>query len=98
MLEISLPQLISALQKKEPYKLPTMNEGTKYLYENVYCRLLSGEDVRLHDIDFTFFEMADLHTFNDLYDVIFHKNSSQTDNIKNTLKKMAPACIQTSFI
>ena len=48
-----------------------------YLYDKVYCRMSSGHDVRLSEIDFNAFESEDIDSFRDLYSDVLRETITQ---------------------
>ena len=98
MLTVDVNQLIEALIKVESFSLPKMNEGTEYLYNNLYLKLSEGEDVKLSNLDFNAFEPEDITLLTSLYSDVFEKNSYMAQRIICTLHKVDPVCKAVDYI
>ncbi len=67
MVTVDTKKLVSAIMGAEDLQLPDMNRGTSYLYEEIYKRLSSGNDVSLSEIDFSCFELNDIDSLRELH-------------------------------
>jgi hypothetical protein len=75
-----------------------MNEGTGYLFKNIYCRLSSGEDVRFSDLDFNAFDAEDIDSLKDLFHNIFEECNYEINSIANALRQIAPVCKPSAYV
>ena len=98
MLQINITQLVAAIQNAPPFAVPEMNKGTAYLFNKVYTRLSSGEDVGLSDLDFNAFDQEDIDALKDLYYNVFEQNNYQASNIVDTLRQIAPVCKAATYV
>jgi len=98
MLQINITQLVAAIQNAPPFAIPEMNTGTAYLFNKVYTRLSSGEDVGLSSLDFDAFDQEDIDVFKDLYYNVFEQNNYQASSIVDTLRKITPVCKRTTYV
>lgn len=98
MITVSVKKLVSAIEEADGFKLPDMNEGTGYLYNDIYRRLTRGEDVRLSEIDFDAFEADDVDSLNDLHSDIFERNYYTADNISSALRTIVPVCKAVGYV
>jgi hypothetical protein len=92
MISVNTKKLVDAIKEADVYTLPDMNEGTGYLYNNLYKRLSNGEDVTLSSLDFDAFEHEDIISLNSLYSELFGRNNSVAGGIMSMLRKAAPVC------
>ena len=97
MITVDTRNLVEAIREAEAFKLPEMNEGTDYLFENLYRGLSRGEEVRLSNLDFNAFEEADLKSLNNLYSV-FEKNCYTAREIASTLRETVPVCKAVAYV
>lgn len=67
MVTVDTKKLVSEIMGAEDFQLPGMNRGTGYLYEEIYKRLSSGDDVSLSEIDFSRFELDDIDSLRELH-------------------------------
>jgi len=98
MIQVNIAGLVEAVQKASPFTMPDMDEGTSYLFNKVYTRLINDETVHLSDLDFSAFEEDDIQTLARLYDDVFEKNTRQADGIADTLRRAAPVCKTAAYI
>ena len=98
MITVSIKQLMSAIEEADIYEQPDMNEGTGYLYSNLYRRLSSGFDVKLSDLDFEAFEPEDIETLNGLHRNIFERDKYMTKGIVSTLRNASPAHKAVAYV
>jgi hypothetical protein len=97
-MQVDIKQLAAALRKAPPFALPEMNEGTSYLYNRVYNRLVNGDIVRLSDLDFSAFEEDGIRALCSLYDDVIEKNAHHANSIANILREAAPICKAAAYI
>ena len=90
MLTVSVRDLVDAIREADIYKLPDMNEGTEYLYSNLYKRLSKGEEVTLSSLDFDAFEPEDIDSINSLHSDLFERNSYTAGGIVSALRNVDP--------
>jgi len=98
MLKINIAQLVDAVQKAPAFELPEMNEGTSYLYYHIFCNLSKGKDVCLTDVEFSAFDLNDIHNLSDLNENVFEINHLQANGISGTLRKIAPICKASAYV
>lgn len=98
MINVSIQKLIEAIEEADVFHLPDMSVGTKYLYNNLYCRLSGDEEVTLSSLDFNAFESEDIDSLNSLHTDIFEKNSYAADGIMFTLRGTAPIHKAVSYV
>ena len=98
MLKINIPQLVSAVQNAPAFEVPEINQGTNYLFNNIYGRLAKGEDVRLSDLDFSAFDSEDINTLHDLYNDVYGKNNYQANSIADALRKIIPISKAAAYV
>ena len=97
-MQVNVKQLVAAIKQATPYKFPEMDEGTAYLYENVYNRLASGKDVLFSDLDFSAFDTEDIRFLGKLHVNIFSKNYLEAGGITNNLRMISPVSKSTVYI
>ena len=90
MLTVSVRDLVDAIKEADIYRLPDMNEGTEYLYSNLYKQLSKGEDVTLSSLDFDAFEPEDIDSLSSLYSDVFERNSYTSGGIMSALRNVDP--------
>jgi len=98
MIQINISGLMEAVKKASPFIMPEMNDGTNYLYNNVYSSMANDEPVSLSDLDFSAFESDDIQTLTRLYNDVFERNNQQANNIACTLRNAAPVCKAAAYI
>lgn len=98
MMQVNINQLMTALRKVPIYTQPEMDEGTSYLFNRVYNRMLHGEKVKLSELDFAAFEEDDIHSLNELYNSVFERNNREASCITNTLRKIDPISKVAAYI
>lgn len=98
MIAVSTKNLVDAIREADGFKLPDMNEGTGYLYNDIYRRLTRGEDVRLSEIDFDAFEADDLDSLNDLHSNVFERNYYAANSISSALRTIVPVCKAVGYV
>jgi len=97
-MKINIPILISAVQNAPAFEAPKISEGTTYLLNNTYNRLLRGEEVLLSDLDLNAFESEDISTLHDLYNNVYGKNNYQANHIVATLRMIAPTSKTAAYV
>jgi len=95
---VNITQLIAAVKKAAPFVLPEMDEGTGYLYDNIYSRLSRGEAVLFSGMDFDAFDSEDIRSLCEIYDNVFEKNNYQAGGIVRTLRQVDPVCKAAVYI
>jgi len=98
MLTVSVKALVEAIQDTEAYSLPEMNNGTEYLYKNLYSRLVHGDTVHLSDLDFDAFEAEDVGEMEGLYNNIFCAHNSQASRLRAEFRNMPAAIVRTQYV
>ena len=98
MITVSVRQLVEAIKEADNYRLPDMNEGTSYLYNNLYKKLSNNEDVRLSHISWNSFELDDIDTMRDMYSDVLEANESRAYRITCSLRDMPPAVTAAAFV
>ncbi len=71
MITVSTKNLVEAIREADAFELPHMNEGTAYLYNSVYSRMVRNKEVRLSELDFDAFEPEDVDSLKDIYTDVF---------------------------
>ena len=97
MITVSTKHLVSAIEEAEPFCLPDMNEGTSYLYNELYRRLSEGADLRLSEIDFDRFELDDIDSIRDLHSGL-ESNEGKAHTLIRALWGIPPATKASAFI
>jgi hypothetical protein len=98
MITVSVEQLMSAIEEAGAFKIPDMNEGTDYLYNNLYRRLSRGEDVRLSEIYYGSFELDDVDFMREMYSETLEANEYKADSITQTLRGIPPIVAAAVFV
>jgi hypothetical protein len=98
MLTVNTRNLVEALREADAFKLPDMNEGTGYLFDNLYMSLSSGEDVRVSSLDFNAFSPEDLDSLNSLYTGVFERNCHEAGGIASALRETVPVCKAAAYV
>lgn len=97
MITVSTKQLVSALENASALRLPDMNEGASYLYNEFYRRLAEGSELRLSGIDFDRFELDDIDTIRELHSG-FETNEVKAHTLMRALRDIPPATSPSAFI
>lgn len=97
MVKVDIGQLLTAIQNTAPYTMPEMNVGTQYIYDNIYCRLSQGAEVRLSQLNFAAFELDDMDSIRDLRSDAQTKEQ-KAHSISYTLGKLKPVTSHTGFV
>jgi hypothetical protein len=98
MINVSVKQLLSAIEEADVFKFPSMSAGADYIYNNIYSRLTRNLDVRLSDIDFSAFELDDVDTMRDIYFNILEANENRAVSLADTLRKIPPVVTASAFV
>jgi len=97
MITVSTRQLVSAIEEAEAFRLPRMDEGTQYLYDELYRRLLNGSDLRLSMIDFSRFELDDIDSMREMH-FAFESAESKARDLARTLRNIPAAAAASAFV
>ena len=98
MITVSIKQLVSAIEEADIFKLPAMSDGADYVYNNLYRRVLHGEDLRLSQINWDRFELDDVDTMRELYSDVLEVNESRADSLARTLRGISPVTTAAAFV
>lgn len=98
MITVSVKNLLDAIEEAEEYKLPEMNEGTQYLYDELYGKASRGMELHLSEIAFDRFEPEDIDEMRDIYFTAIEKNESKADVISNSLICIQPVAVASKFV
>ena len=97
MITVSTRQLVSAIEEAEAFRLPDMNEGTSYLYHDLYRRLSEGADLRLSEIDFDRFELEDIDSIRELH-ADLEENEGKACTLIRALRGILPVASAAAFV
>lgn len=97
VITVSIKQLVSATKAAEAFCLPRMSEGTQYLYDELYQRLLDGSELRLSMIDFNRFELDDMDSMRDLH-TAFESDASKAQSLTRSLQDILAAAAASAFV
>jgi len=98
MITVSVRQLVDAIEEADVFKLPHMNAGTEYIYNNLYRRLSYGENVKLSEIDYNSFELDDVDSMRDIYSDVLEANENRADTLARTLQGISPMSAISAFV
>jgi len=98
MITVSVMQLVDAIKEADVYRLPDMNEGTRYLYKNLYTRLANGDDVMLSSLNFDAFDSEDIDSISDMHSGIFARDHYAASSIMSTLRQVAPVSRAVGYV
>jgi len=98
MLKLNLTHLLASVQESPSFEFPEMNDGTRYLFKNIYCRISSGESVLLSDLDYDAFDNDDISSLQNLYSTVFRENGYRINCITKAVKRAIPTCKTTAYI
>lgn len=98
MISVSLKHLAEAVRGADSFDLPDMNTGTKYIFDNIYNRLVLGETVKLSEINFGNFEYGDLAAMSELHENVFEPSETAVRNITTNLRRIPPALNPVVYI
>ncbi len=98
MITVSIKKLVSAIKEADVFHLPDMNEGTHYIYEEIYKKLSEEIPVRLSEVNFSRFELDDINTMRELYADILEVNENKAEAFTRILKNIPPITTTSKFI
>ena len=98
MISVSTKALLSAIEEAEPFDLPEMNEGTQYLYDELYGKVSRGIELHLSEIEFDRFELDDVDMLRDLYTETLGTNEMKAETLTRNLANIPPAAINSEFV
>ena len=98
MITVSISQLVSAIEEADVYRLPDMSDGADYIYNNLYNRILRGEELRLSQINWDSFELDDINSMRKLYSDELETNEHRADSIADVLHGIKPAVTAAAFV
>ena len=98
MISVSTNALLSAIEEAEEFKLPEMNEGMQYLYDELYGKVSRGMELHLSEIEFDRFELDDVDMMRDLYSDTLEVNERKAETINNSLMNIPPAAVVSDFV
>ena len=98
MISVNINQLLSAIDETDAFELPGMSAGAEYIYDNIYLRLLRGEEVKLSQINWDSFELGDVDTMRDLYSKVLAPGEIKADSLADTLRGLPPAAAGAAFV
>jgi hypothetical protein len=89
---------MEAIEEADAFVLPEMNEGTRYLYDNVYNTLACGNEVRLSGLDFDAFELDDIIELDDIYEKYLEVPEERAGSIRRSLWGLPPIAVVSSCV
>lgn len=98
MISVSTKTLLSAIEEAEDFSLPDMNEGTQYLYDELYGKVSRGMELHLSEIEFDRFELDDVDMMRDLYSDTLEANERKAETITRNLVNIPPAAVVSEFV
>lgn len=98
MITVSVKNLLDAIDEAEEYKLPEMNEGTQYLYDELYGKASKGMELHLSEIEFDCFDIEDIDEMKELYCTTLEANESKANTITNSLLCIQPVAAASEFV
>ena len=98
MITVNVKQLIEAIEEADVFKLPDINAGTDYLYNNLYKRLSYGDTVRMSDINFDNFELDDVDNIRELHSDVLGANEQKTEMLARSLRELKPATVAAAYV
>ena len=98
MITISVKNFLSAIDKADAFNLPDMNQGTQYVYANLYQKLMRGEELKLSEINFGSFELDDIDSIRELHSKVLDVNENKADSITRTLWNIKPVAAASAFV
>ena len=98
MVTVDVKRLMAAVGEAEKFKLPGMNEGTRYLYDELYRPLSEGMERRLSGLDFGRFELDDIESMRDIYCKTLEENIRNADALARTLRDIPPIAAVSAFV
>ena len=98
MITVDVKRLVNAVKEAERFSLPDMNEGTRYLYDELYKPMAEGMERRLSDINFKCFELDDIESLRDIYCKTLEENISKADALMRALRDIPPVAAVSAFV
>lgn len=98
MITVSVKKLLDAIEEAKEYKLPEMNEGTQYLYDELYGKASRGMELHLSEIAFDHFELEDIDELRDIYFTSLEANESKANTISGSLLCIQPVAVASEFV
>ena len=98
MISVSTKTLLSAIEEAEAFSLPEMNEGTQYLYDELYGKVSRGMDLHLSEIEFDRFELDDVDMLRDLYSDTLESNEIKAETLSHNLANIPPVAAVSKFV
>lgn len=98
MISVSTKTLLSAIEEAEDFSLPEMNEGTQYLYDELYGKVSRGMELHLSEIEFERFKLDDIDMMRDLYSDTLEANERKAETITRNLVNIPPAAVVSEFM
>jgi len=98
MLKLNITKLVATVHEAPAFALPEMDDGTSYLFKNVYNRLSNDEDVRLSALDFNAFSIKNINYLDELYNNVLESNNHQAYCITKKLQRITPICKPTTYV
>ncbi|HBH95469.1 MAG TPA: hypothetical protein DDX91_06930 [Ruminococcaceae bacterium] len=98
MISVSTKTLLSAIEEAKAFSLPEMNEGTQYLYDELYGKVSRGMELHLSEIEFDRFELDDVDMMRDLYSDTLEANERKVETLTDNLMNIPPAAVASKFV
>lgn len=98
MISVSTKALLSAIEEAEAFSLPEMNEGTQYLYDELYGKVSRGMELHLLEIEFDRFELDDVDMMRNLYSDTLEANERKAETLTDNLMNIPPAAVASKFV
>ena len=98
MVTVDVKRLMAAIGEAERFRLPDMDEGTRYLYDELYRPLSEGMERRLSGLDFEHFELDDIESLRDIYWKSLEENGRRADALARTLRDIPPISAVSAFV
>ena len=98
MITVNVKQLVGAIEEAESSRLPEMNSGTRYLYDELYRPLAEGLERRLSEISFGGFRLDDIESLRYIYSETIEENVRRAESLTRTLREIPPAAAASAFI
>lgn len=98
MISVGTKTLLSAIEEAEAFCLPEMNEGTQYLYDELYGKVSRGMELHLSEIEFDRFELDDVDMMRDLYSNVLETNERKAETISHNLVNISPVAVVSEFV
>lgn len=98
MISVSTKTLLSAIEEAEAFSLPEMNEGTQYLYDELYGKVSRDMELHLSEIEFDRFKLDDIDMMRDLYSDTLEANERKAETLTHNLMNIPPAAVISEFV